>query len=300
MSTTAAAVAASAATTRRKPKIDPRYLSAGLITLILVVGQTQFEMLAGLDRLAVAIGTAIVCELVLSRWLRHTWPNVASAYISGISVGILTQPAAGLVWPFALGAAISITSKYVLTVRGRHLWNPTNFGVSGLLVAAPDAMAVLSTQWGNDLLPIAVIWTLGLAIVWRVGRFHVSVTYILAFVVLAALRSAINGNPVRAEIAPITGPMYQLFIFFMITDPRTTVSSWKGRTTVVVLVAVMECAIRLAQDDVIRQHVDVARYLPVAFASGAPLLALAIVGPIAMWIDLRRQARAPRAAGPAA
>jgi enediyne biosynthesis protein E5 len=283
---TPAAVAAPAA--RPAPRVDPRYLSAGLITVILVVGHTWFHMLAGLDRLALAIGTALAAELVLSRWLRGTWPNLASAYISGISVGILTQPKSALLWPFVAAALLSIGSKYVLTYRGRHLWNPTNFGVSAMLLADPDAMAILSTQWGNTWIPVAVIWALGLAVVWRVGRFHVTVTYLLAFLALAAVRSAINGNPILAEIAPITGPMYQLFLFFMITDPRTTVRSRAGRIVVALIIAVVETGIRLAS--------DFSWSLPEAFRAAPPLLALAIVGPAAMAIDLwRAKPRAHRA-----
>ena len=37
-----------------------------------------------------------------------------------------------------------------------------------------------------------------------------------------------TGHPFLSEVAPITGPMYQLFIFFMITDPKTTVRSRSG------------------------------------------------------------------------
>ena len=56
------------------------------------------------------------------------WPHPASAYISGISAGILVR--SPLLWPYFLASLVSITSKYVLRVKGRHLWNPTNFGVS--------------------------------------------------------------------------------------------------------------------------------------------------------------------------
>jgi Na+-transporting NADH:ubiquinone oxidoreductase subunit NqrB len=65
-----------------------------------------------------------------------TWPHLASAYISGISVGMLVRSPA--VWPFALCSAISITSKYVLRVEGRHIWNPSNFGIVAMLVLAAD------------------------------------------------------------------------------------------------------------------------------------------------------------------
>ena len=107
---------------------------------------------------------------------------------------------------------------------------------------------------------------------------HVTLTYVAGFVTLAALRHWIVGGPLLAEIAPITGPMYQLFIFFMITDPKTTVSTVRGRIIVAAAVAVAEAAIRLAGDF----HVDTLSPLYPA----PPILALAIVGPVANLIDL--------------
>src|SRR5947199_330279 len=102
--------------------------------------------------------------------------------------------------------------------------------------------------------------------------------YVAGFVALAALRHWIVGGPRLAEIAPITGPMYQLFIFFMITDPKTTVSTVRGRIIVAAAVAVAEAVIRLAGDF----HVPALSPLYPA----PPILALAIVGPVANLIDL--------------
>jgi Na+-translocating ferredoxin:NAD+ oxidoreductase RnfD subunit len=62
--------------------------------------------------------------------------------------------------------------------------------------------------------------------------------------------------------------MYQLFIFFMITDPKTTVRSKKWRCIVVVIIALVEMLMRLDQ---------------VVYA---PFYALFIVGPIAMLIEI--------------
>ena len=61
-------------------------------------------------------------------------------------------------WPYALCSAISITSKYVIRVDGRHIWNPSNFGIVAMLVLAADTVAGLSVQWGNTLLPMVVVW----------------------------------------------------------------------------------------------------------------------------------------------
>src|SRR5262249_42795630 len=150
-------------------------------------------------------------------------------------------------WPYALCSAISITSKYVLRVNGRHLWNPSNFGISVLLFIAGDAIGSLSIQWGNYLWPMVIIWALGALIIYRVKRFHITATYVVSFIVFAFIRSLITGSTWQAEIAPITGPMYQLFIFFMITDPKTTVRSKLGQCVVVFIVAVVEMVLRLQQ-----------------------------------------------------
>jgi len=195
-----------------------------------------------------------------------SWPNPVSAYISGISAGILIR--SPFWWPYVLTAFISIASKYVLRYRGRHLWNPTNFGVSAAAFLAPATVTVLSIQWGNVVAPMVVIWLLGFVIVWRVGRLHVSATYVAAFLVFSVLRAWLTGVPWLATVAPLTGPMYQLFTFFMVTDPRTTVRSKTGQCVVVVLVAFVEMLLRLAE---------------VVYA---PLYALFLIGPAALLEEM--------------
>jgi enediyne biosynthesis protein E5 len=264
----------------RLGQVDPRYPVSFLITLILVLGQARYGILGGYDRLVIALGVCVITELALSRWLRGHVANLQSAYITGISLALLTKPRAELLWPFALGGFLAIASKYVLQYRGRHLWNPSNFAISALVVAAPASVAVLSHQWGNDFATNAVIWAFGLLIVARVRMLHVTLTYVVCFSALALLRSWIVGGPLLAEIAPITGPMYQLFIFFMITDPKTTVSTVAGRVTVAAAVAAAEGGIRLAGD----YHLAVLSPLYPA----PPILALALVGPLAKAIDLYR------------
>jgi len=267
-------------------RLDPRYLVSFLITLVLVVGEARYGILGGYDRLAVALGVCVATELALSRWLRGRFVNPQSAYITGISLALLIKPRVDLLWPFALGGFLAIASKYVLQYRGRHLWNPSNFAIALLLLTAPASVAILSRQWGNDLATNAVIWCFGLLIASRVRMLHVTLSYVACFVALAALRHWIAGTPVLAEIAPITGPMYQLFIFFMITDPKTTVSTVRGRMIVAAAVAVAEAVIRVAGD------FHVAALNPLYPAP--PILALAFVGPVANLIDLYRTGRSGR------
>jgi hypothetical protein len=264
----------------RTSRIDPRYLIAFLITLVLVAGQFRYHILGGYDRLALALGACMVTEALLSWFDRGKIVNLQSAYISGISLTLLTKPQGGALWPFALGGFLAISSKYVLRYRDNHLWNPTNFAITALLLVAPDRVSVLSHQFGNDLLTNLVIWTFGLIIAARVGVLHITLTYVLSFLILGVVRVSALGLPVLPEVAPITGPMYQLFVFFMITDPRTVVRGRRQQMLVAVLIAIMEALIRVAA--------DLGMPLPTAFTAGPAFLALATVGPVAKWIDLRR------------
>jgi enediyne biosynthesis protein E5 len=255
-------------------RFDKRYLAPVLVTVVLLVGQLTFGFLESWSRTALAIGTSILVELVLGRVFLGHWPHLASAYVSGISVGMLVRSPE--FWPYALCSAISITSKYLIRVDGRHIWNPSNLGIVAMLVLASDTVASLSVQWGNTLLPMVVVWLFGTVIIGTLGRFHITLTYVLSFVVLAALRAGVTGDPFLAEVAPITGPMYQLFIFFMITDPKTTVRPRWAQCLVAFLVAAVEAGLRVMQ-----------------FVH-APYYALFIVGPIANLIEI---ALARRAAG---
>ena len=50
----------------RASKVDPRYLIAFLITLVLVAAQLRYHMVGGYDRLIVALGVCLITEAVLS------------------------------------------------------------------------------------------------------------------------------------------------------------------------------------------------------------------------------------------
>ncbi len=269
MSLGGATLASSDAVTPRRRvafSLENRLLPPILITCILVTAHLSFGILESYTRTGLAIAAAIAAEALMSRLTYRRWPNPASAYITGISVGILTR--SPFLWPYALASVISIVSKYVLRLHGRHLWNPSNLGMSVVLFLAPATVSVLSIQWGNNIWPMVVIWILGSFIVWRVGRLNISATYVLSFVFFSFVRSAITGRPWLAELAPITGPMYQLFIFFMVTDPRTTVRAKWAQSLVVFLVAFVEMLLRLNE---------------VVYA---PFYALFLVGPAALLVEM--------------
>jgi enediyne biosynthesis protein E5 len=260
--------------------LDNRYIAPAFITCILLAGHLSFGILESYQKTLLAILTSIGLELVIGRIFFHKWLHPASAYITGISVGILVRSPE--YWPFAVCSAIAITSKYVIRWKGRHLWNPSNFAICAMLILAPEVFSTLSVQWGNNFWPMMVVWVVGMLITWRVDRIHITGVYVASFVAFSFLRGYMTGHGFLAEVAPITGPMYQLYIFFMITDPKTTVRSRTGQCIVAFLVACAEMILRLMQN------------------IHAPYYALCIVGPLAIiteiWWTSRKKVTAAAAA----
>jgi enediyne biosynthesis protein E5 len=241
------------------------YIGPLLISGVLLAAHLSFGILDSYQKLAVAIIASFATEAVLYKLTTGGWRNMSSAYISGISAGILVR--SPMYWPFALCAMISIASKYVLQYKGRHIWNPTNFGVVAIILIASDSAAILSIQWESNMWAMFVIWIIGFITLWRIKLFHISAVYVCSFFFFAWLRSLITGDLFMAEVAPITGPMYQLFVLFMITDPKTTLSTVKGRCIVAFLVGLVEFFFRLNE------------------AVYAPFYALFLVGPAALIIE---------------
>jgi Na+-translocating ferredoxin:NAD+ oxidoreductase RnfD subunit len=243
---------------------DVRFHAPILITYILVIGDVMYGVLEShtsewLTHLTggrvttysptfVAIVATVAMDMLLARFMRGKWPHLSSAYITGISVGILIKSPE--LWPFVLCGLISIASKYVLRVRGRHLWNPSNFGVTAMLLLAAESVASLSVQAGNDVWPVLLIWALGSLILYRLGRLHIPLVFLATFIPLAFVRSSISGRTWITELGPVTWPMFQLYIFFMITDPPTTTKKKWSQCLVAALVAVMDTILRVAFGDI--------------------------------------------------
>ena len=268
-------------------QVDPRYLIAFLITLVLVAAQLRYHMVGGYERLALALGVCVATEALLSWFDRGKVVNLLSAYISGISLTLLTKPQGGALWPFVLGGFLAISSKYVLRYRDNHLWNPTNFAICALLLLAPSRVSVLSHQFGNDLTTNLVIWIFGLIIAARVGVLHITLTYVASFLVLNGVRAATLGQPAAAgDRADHRADVPALPLLHDHRSAHRGARPAERRSSSPSLIALTEALIRFGSDS--------GWPLPTAFNAAPALIALAMVGPLAKWIDLRRTpARAP-------
>ena len=232
---------------------DPRLHLAAVIISLQVLGQTAFDFQLSIAQILVSLVTCAVIEFAITfrRQRVIMWP--ASALLTGNGVAfILRVPGTehgdwwsmkGW-WIFAGTAAVSILSKHVITWRGHHFFNPSNFGLVLTFVLLGATRADPLAFWWGPMSPwmalaLVIILVGAFAILSRLHLLAIAVTFWITFAIgIAVIAAAGHQMTARWHLGPITGfefwrvvvlsPEVMVFLFFMITDPKTTPKSRIG------------------------------------------------------------------------
>jgi Na+-translocating ferredoxin:NAD+ oxidoreductase RnfD subunit len=237
------------------PKLsDPRLHLAAVIISLQVIGQVGFHFELSISQILLAIGTCAVLEVAIAMRQQHVlmWP--ASAMLTGNGVAfVLRVP--GTVhgdwwsmngwWIYVGTAAVSLLSKHVIRWRGEHIFNPSNIGlVLCFLLLGRTRAAPLDFWWGPMsawlAIALAIIVAGGFLILRRLKLLRVAVGFWISFAAaIGVLALAGHTMTARWHLGPISGfqlwwvlvtsPEVLVFLFFMITDPKTAPRSPTGR-----------------------------------------------------------------------
>jgi Na+-transporting NADH:ubiquinone oxidoreductase subunit NqrB len=139
-------------------------------------------------------------------------------------------------WAHPLAAVLAMSSKFVLRVNGKHLYNPANLGVIAAITLLPGTW-VSAGQWGSDLALAVWFLALGTIVAQRARRLDVSWIFLTAFLGLAALRIAVLGQSWAIWWHQLGNGALLLFAFFMISDPMTIPNRTGPRAAYALIVA---------------------------------------------------------------
>src|SRR5437588_3352925 len=267
---------------------------ATTITILNVVGHIFLGFEQSWAQPLVALATTYSMELVLELMdarshqrplafaggLRNLVDFLLPAHITGLSIAMLLWANDQLL-PFAFAAAVATGSKAILRVpvgKGtRHFLNPSNFGITLTLIllpwvgfAPPYEFTETLRGAGYWILPGLII-VLGTLVNRLTGRLPLIAGWVGGFVLQACLRSVLFGFPVVAALLPMTGVMFVIYTFYMITDPGTTPTGSRAQVAFGAGVAA------------------VYGLLIVAHVVAAIFIALALAGDLA-WLSLFPQA----------
>jgi Na+-transporting NADH:ubiquinone oxidoreductase subunit NqrB len=245
---------------------DPRLHLAAVIITLQVLGQAAFEFRVSIAQILISLAVCAVLEVAIAFRRRHIlmWP--ASALITGNGVAfVLRVPGTqhgdwwslhGW-WIYAGTAAVSLLSKHVIQLGGRHVFNPSNFGlVLCFLTLGPAHAEPLDFWWGPMdawmVVALVVIVGGGLVILGRLRLLSLAIAFWVSFAAGIAVLAA-SGHAMTASwhAGPITGayfwwvlvtsPEILVFLFFMITDPKTIPAGPRMRIVYAVAVGLLAC-----------------------------------------------------------
>jgi len=219
-------------------RLDPRLYQLAFQAMLLATGVFLRDFSLRPAQMALAIAAAVATQGLWLRVFKLSQVGYLSPTITGFGLSLLLR--ADNLWLHPLVAALAISSKFLLRYRGKHVFNPANFGVGLALLALPGAW-VSPGQWGNEVAIAVWVVALGALVARRSRRDDAAWLFLAAFLGLAALRVVILGYPwergwdILAHQA--TNGALLLFAFFMISDPMTLPDHPRARAAHVLLVA---------------------------------------------------------------
>jgi Na+-transporting NADH:ubiquinone oxidoreductase subunit NqrB len=126
-----------------------------------------------------------------------------------------------------LAAALAIASKFILRWRGKHLYNPTNLALVVMLVAGTGWIS--PGQYGHVAFVALLMVCVGLTVVCKAARSDVTLAFLGVYAAILFSRSLWLGEPMSIPIHRLQSGLLLQFAFNMISDPRTTPDSRRGR-----------------------------------------------------------------------
>ncbi len=231
---------------------DPRLHLAAVIVSIHVIGIGALGFDVSIPQILSAILVCAVIEVGWTLWRSGAlvWP--ASAMLTGSGVALILRAAgteSGDLWSwhrwylFAAIAAAALFSKYLIRFQGTHVFNPSNIAlVVAFLILGSGVVEPLDFWWaplnGWMLAGYAIILAGGVLITGRLGLLPMAAAFWVALAAgLGLLASSGHCFTARWALEPVCGsqfwwvvvlsPEILIFLFFMITDPKTIP---RGRT----------------------------------------------------------------------
>lgn len=212
------------------PKIiDPRIVQISVLSLVNILGQTVFDFYINPLQIFAVVSTCVILDIFFTYRTKKLLIFPTSGFITGLSTALLMEAGRGVegimrYLIFIVAGWLAIGSKYFITYKGKHVFNPSNFAVVILLLVFGHNVNINPNEWPTSfwlLIPIIII---GSRLIIKARVVSVALSFFFAEALLYGL-SFLTGpswtHGVSRDGMEMLSPALYIFTFYMITDPRT-------------------------------------------------------------------------------
>jgi Na+-transporting NADH:ubiquinone oxidoreductase subunit NqrB len=244
---------------------DPRYYQIGVLGTLVTFGTLALDFGIRPGNAVAIVVTALLVQFAGTKAAGLPRFDPLSALITSLSLTLLLRT--DTVSLAALAALIAIGSKFLVRVHGKHVFNPANLAIVTLMLSS-DSAWISSGQWGSAAIGAFALACLGFIVLTRARRADITIGFLAAYAVLLIGRALWLDDPLAIPLHQLQNGALLVFAFFMISDPKTTPDTAKGRLLYAALVASVAFTIQY-----------------VHYQPHGPILALVFTAPLVPVID---------------
>jgi enediyne biosynthesis protein E5 len=204
---------------------DARYFQIGALGALLSLNFVLIDFGARPLASAIAIGSTLLTQFICARVTKAKF-DWRSAMITGLSLSLLLR--ADELWLFAAAGAIAISSKFVLRIDGKHIFNPAGLAIVILLLTT-NHIWISPGQWGTEIWFAALTGCFAVLVLSAARRADIAIFFFASHAALLFARAHWLGDPLAIPVHQLQSGSLLIFTFFMISDPRTSPDSVIGR-----------------------------------------------------------------------
>ncbi len=191
------------------------------LLLLLILGyQNSTLQTSWLNIVALMLFSGAV-ELIIKKELFIPY----SAFITALGVVLMVG---WLKWyiPYII-IALAILQKHYLKVAHSHIFNPSNFAlIVAIFLFYPKALPIVG-ELGKESFIVYFVILIGSLILVRVNRYPITISFLIAYTILNYIVISQIDTTWSFEhyVSNLYSTSFIVFIFFMLTDPKTTPNS---------------------------------------------------------------------------
>lgn len=197
-----------------------------LLIALAVTGIVRYGIFITLPQVLIAVFTATAVELFINRIKLKKIIFPSSAFITGMIIALVLVP--GVKWFIPLIASfVAITQKQIIRYKGKHIFNPANFGLFFIILIFPTYV----TWWGQNSWFLIIL--AGFFICYKMKRLKLPLFFIASFAFVFSLNNLLSKQPLSNPLLLVN----IFFIFVMLIEPKTSPVTQKGTALYALLAA---------------------------------------------------------------